>query len=203
MGRCMALRLRIGIACSSLAVLAACVSSFAPPPQPPRAPPVEKPDVSYDWHSLAIAPFGTLFKEMPVGLHEVLLFRDAGQGGDGRENGDCYALDGTPPSFLGHPADEYLLCFDQDRLSRIEASVRLSPDDAGTAFAQACARWRANNPPPSAPATPQALPPVAAEPGGCEGRDGAVAYRAHLHAAEPQSPDVLSISLFSAADPTP
>lgn len=199
----MAPRLRIGLACSSLAALVACVSSSVPPPQPPRVPPVEKPDASDDWHSLVIAPFGTLLKEMPVGLHEVLLFRDVGQGGDGRENGDCYTLDGAPPSFLGRPADEYLLCFDQDRLSRIEASVRLSPDAAGAAFAEACARWRAKNPPPPAPATPQASPPPAAEPGGCEGRDGAVAYRARLRAAEAQSPDVLSISLFSAADSTP
>jgi hypothetical protein len=186
----MALRLRTGIACSSLAALAACVSSSVPP-QPPRVPPAEKPDASYDWHSLAIAPFGTLLKEMPAGVHEVLLFRDAAQGGDGRENGDCYALDGEPPSFLGRRPEEYLLCFDQDRLSRIEASVRLSPEGAGMAFAEACARWRAIAAPP------------AAEPGSCEGRDGAVAFRARLGGAEAQSSDVLSISLFSAADSTP
>jgi hypothetical protein len=191
MSRCTALRLRIGIAC--LAALAACVSSSVPPP-PPRVPPVEKPDVSYDWHTLAIAPFGTLLKEMPVGLHEVLLFRDA-QGGDGRENGDCYALDGEPPSFGGRRPDEYLLCFDHDRLGRIEASVRLSPDAAGTAFAEACARWRAIGAPPAAP--------PAAEGGSCEGHDGSVAFRARLSGAEAQSSDVLSISLFSAADSTP
>ncbi len=191
----MALRLRIGIAGSSLAALAACVTSSVPPPQPPRVPPVEKPDASYDWHSLVIAPFGTLLKEMPAGLHEVLLFRDAAQGGDGRENGDCYALDGEPPAFVGRRPDEYLLCFDHDRLSRIEASVRLSPGGAGTAYAELCAPSRAN---PAAPAAPPA-----AEPGGCEGRDGAVAFRARLSGTETQSPDVLSISLFSAADSTP
>src|SRR5271154_162498 len=149
MSRCMALRLRIGIACSSLAALAACVASPVPPP--PRAAPVEKPDTSYDWHSLVIAPFGTLLKEVPVGLHEVLLFRDSAQGGEGGENGDCYALDGAPPPFVGHRPDEYLLCFDHDRLSRIEASVRLSADGAGTAFAEACARWRANGASQAAP----------------------------------------------------
>lgn len=190
----MALLLRIGIACSSLAALAACVTSSVPP-QPPRVPPAEKPDASYDWHSLAIAPFGTLLKEMPAGLHEVLLFRDAAHGGDGRENGDCYALDGEPPSFVGRRPDEYLLCFDQDRLSRIEASVRLSPEGAGAAFAENCARWRTN------PATPAAPPP--AEPGSCEGRDGAVAFRARLSGTEAESSDVLSISLFSAAASTP
>jgi hypothetical protein len=189
----MALRLRIGIACSSLAALAACVSPSLPPP--PRIPPAEKPHVSYDWHPLLIAPFGTLLKEIPVGLHEVLLFRDATQGGEARENGDCYALDGEPPSFAGHRPDEYLLCFDRDRLSRIEPSVRLSPEGAGTAFAEACAGWRANG-------TPSAAPPPT-EPGGCQGRDGAVAFRALLSGAEASSPDVLSISLISAADSTP
>jgi hypothetical protein len=88
-----------------------------------------------------------------------------------------------------------LLCFDHDRLSRIEASVRLSPEDAGTAFAEACARWRANSAAPAAP--------LAAESGSCEGRDGAVAFRARLNGAETQSPDVLSISLFSVADSAP
>jgi hypothetical protein len=195
MSRCMALRLRIGIACTSLAALAGCVSSSVPPPQSPRVPPVEKPDAFYDWHPLAIAPFGTLLKEMPVGLHEALLFRDSGQGDDGRENGDCYALEGAPPSFLGRPADEYLLCFDHDRLSRIEASARLSPDGGGTAFAEACARWRAIAAPPAAP--------PATEPGSCAGRDGAVAFRASFSGAESGSLDVVSISLFSAADSTP
>lgn len=195
----MALRLRIGIACTSLAALAACVSSSVPPPQPPRVPPVEKPDAFYDWHALAIAPFGTLLKEMPVGLHEVLLFRDPAQGDDGRENGDCFALAGAPPSFLGRPADEYLLCFDQDRLSRIEASVRLSPEGADTAFAEACARWRALAAPPAAPPTA----PPAAEPGRCAGRDGAVAFRASFSGAESGSFDVVSISLSSAVESTP
>ena len=195
----MALHLRIGIACTSMAVLAACVSPSVPPPQPPRVPPVEKPDAFYDWHALVIAPFGTLLKEMPVGLHEVLLFRDAAPGDDGRENGDCHALEGAPPSFLGRPADEYLLCFDHDRLSRIEASVRLSPEGAGTAFAEACTRWHAVA---AAPTAPPAAPPVA-EPGSCAGRDGAVAFRARLSGAEAQSPDVVSISLVSAADSTP
>jgi len=193
----MALRLRIGIACSSLAALAACVSPSLPPP--PRIPPAEKPHVSYDWHPLLIAPFGTLLKEIPVGLHEVLLFQDAAQGGDAREGGDCYALDGEPPSFAGRRPDEYLLCFDHDRLSRIEASVRLSPEGAGAAFAEACARWRANGPPSAA--APGA--PPATEPAGCEGRDGTVAFRARLSGAEAPSSEVLSISLISAADSTP
>ncbi len=198
MSRCVAPRLRIGIACSSLAALAACVSSSLAPP-PPRVPPVDKPDASYDWHSLVIAPFGTLLKEIPVGLHEVWLFRDAAQGGEARESGDCYALDGEPPSFAGRRPDEYLLCFDHDRLNRIEASVRLSPEGAGTAFAQACARWRANGP--ASAAAPGA--PPAAEPAVCEGRDGGVAFRALLSGAEAPSPDVLSIGLISAADSTP
>jgi hypothetical protein len=195
MSRCTALRLRTGVAISSAAALAACVASSLPPPQPPRAPPSDKTDASYDWRSLVIAPFGTRLQEIPIGLHEALLFQDA-HGRDAKEDGDCYAIDGEPPQFVGRRPDEYLLCFDHDRLNRIEAAVRLAPDGAGPVFAAACARWLANS------AAPAATPP-AGEPNGCEGRDGATGFRARLSGEAAQAPDVLSISLFSAADSAP
>ena len=39
---------------------------------------------------------------------------------------ECYAADTPAPRFVGRTPDEYLLCFKQDRLSRIQASVRLA-----------------------------------------------------------------------------
>jgi hypothetical protein len=192
----MALRLRTGIAYSSLAALAACVSPTLPPhptpaapPQPARASPSDAPDASYDWRRLVIVPFGTLLKEIPLSLHEVLLFRDAAHGIDGKEETDCYAIDGTPPQFVGRRPDEYLLCFENDRLTRIEASARLAADSAGTVFAAACAHWLANS------------TPAAADSDSCEGRDGATEFRARLGGEPAQSSPVLSISVFNVADP--
>ena len=37
-------------------------------------------DASYDWHGLLIAPFGSVLKDIPLTLHEVLLFRDEAHG---------------------------------------------------------------------------------------------------------------------------
>ena len=37
-------------------------------------------DASYDWHGLVLAPFGTLLKESPIALHEVLLFHEEPRG---------------------------------------------------------------------------------------------------------------------------
>ncbi len=44
-------------------------------PQPAPAPL----DASYDWHVLLVAPFGSVLKDVPLTLHEVLLFRDEAQ----------------------------------------------------------------------------------------------------------------------------
>ena len=84
-------------------------------------------DASYDWHVLLIAPFGSVLKDVPVTLHEVLLFRDEAETRRRRgDDAECYAPDQRRRrSFVGHTPDEYLLCFKQDRLSRIQASVRL------------------------------------------------------------------------------
>ena len=87
-------------------------------------------------------PFGTLFKDSPLALHEVLLFQDVAQAGGDTANQDCYAIDGAPPPFVGRRPDEYLLCFSHDRLIRVDASVRLPAASAGALFAAACAQWR-------------------------------------------------------------
>ncbi len=54
---------------------------------------------------------------------------------------ECYAADAPAPRFLGRTPDEYLLCFKQDRLSRIQAAVLLPAAEADGVFAAACAAW--------------------------------------------------------------
>ncbi len=188
-----------GIATSLAAILlAGCASTSkvaAPASAPPPPPQAHVPlDASYDWHGLGIAPFGTLLKDIPLTLHEVLLFRDQGRGAAEAEEPECYGIDGAPPRFVGAVPDQYLLCFRHDRLARIEASVRLKADRAAQEFAEACSLWRKN-----------AAVPGPDEAGTCEGHDGAVHFNAHL-AEEPGQTDaaqtvpVLSITLDTTTD---
>jgi hypothetical protein len=163
----------------SAALLAAVVACRAPPPRaapPDRATPPpsarEPADGSYDWHGLLIAPFGSVLKDIPVALHEVLLFRDdahdnvatgnaamgnvaTGNAAAGNAAGnatadaaavdaECFAADAPAPRFVGGIPDEYLLCFKQGRLSRIQASVRVGAARASDMFAAACAGWLKN-----------------------------------------------------------
>ena len=123
MSRCIGPRLSTGFAASSLAALCACAAA----PQAPQA--IVR--TSYDWHGLLLVPFGTLLKDSPLALHEVLLFHDAARLGSGNEDGDCYGIDAPPPQFAGRRPEDYRLCFDHDRLSRIEAFVQLPADGAG------------------------------------------------------------------------
>ncbi len=125
-------------------------------------------DASFDWHPLVAAPFGTLLKDSPIRLHEVLLFHDESLGSAGTESKDCYAVDGTAPTFIGHAPDEYLMCFEHDRLDRIDASARIAVDDAARIFRRACARWLGN------------AQPLTKTDDACEGRDGDIAFSARL-----------------------
>jgi hypothetical protein len=109
----------------------------------------------------------------------VLLFRDDGTADNAAAAVECYAADAPAPRFLGRTPDEYVLCFKQDRLSRIEAAVVLPAAEADGVFAAACAAWGA-----AAPA--------------CEGRDGAIRFRGRL---EQDAESTLSIILDDAADP--
>lgn len=183
-----------------LAYLSACAVEPRPLSQPsqPRAAGAVQPapaavnetaDASYDWHGLILVPFGTRLQESPLVLHEVLLFHDAEQGAGGTEDRECYTIESTPPQFVGRQTSDYLLCFDHDRLNRIEASVRLPPDGAASIFAAACARWLKT----SAPASQTS--------GSCDGRDGATGFSARLGSEPEQSAPTLSISLFNVADP--
>lgn len=206
-----------------LAPVVACHTSSPRVTAPGRAPPppaAQVPaDVSYDWHGLLIAPFGSVLKDIPAALHEVLLFRDQAQhGGASADNAsaadaECYAADAPAPRFVGRAPDEYLLCFRQDRLSRIRASVRLTAAEAPEVFAAACADWLKNAalknaaPAGSGIEAPTAPVPSDAAPIGsaCEGRDGAVRFKGRLEeepdqAGMPHAEAVLSIILDSATN---
>src|SRR5260370_3666738 len=140
----------------SAALLAPVVACHAPSPRitapdrAPSAPAAHVPaDASYDWHDLLIAPFGSVLKDIPVALHEVLLFRDEAHGGAAADtasaaDAECYATDAPAPRFVGRIPDEYVLCFSQDRYSRIQAAVRLTAAEAPEVFAAACADWSKN-----------------------------------------------------------
>jgi hypothetical protein len=164
----------VGIMVAAILVLAGCAA--APPkavPPPPAAPaPL---DHSYDWHVLVSAPLGSVFKDMPFALHEVLLFRDDAKHSDG-DVGECYAIDGTAPSFVSRVPDDYLLCFKHDRLAHIEATVRVPQDQAEQIFADACSLWFKNA------ALPAPVITVANEstPAICSGHDGAAQFSGRL-----------------------
>jgi hypothetical protein len=180
----------IGIALSA-ALLAALAACRAPAPRvtaPERSAPQpaarELGLGAADWHVLLIAPFGSTLKEIPLALHEVLLFRDEARGDDAG-SAECYAADAPGVSLFGRDPDEYLLCFQQDRLARIQARVRLPAPDSAGVFAAACAAWLRN------------APPVDAAPANaCEGRDGAIRFRGRL-----EEETDLSIILDDVADP--
>jgi hypothetical protein len=144
-------------------------------------------NASFDWHPLVVAPFRTLLKDSPIRLHEVLLFQERSHGPAEIESKDCYTVEGTPPTFVGRPPDEYLLCFEHDRLDRIDASVRFAADDAARDFGRACALWLEN------------AQPLAKSDETCEGRDGDIAFSARLMTAPGESTAELRITLSDAA----
>jgi hypothetical protein len=214
-------RIHVSAVALLAALLATLVACHTPLPRvrvPDRAPAPpnthEPDDGSYDWHGLLIAPFGSVLKDIPVALHEVLLFRDEAHSTATADDAatveaECYAADAPAPRFIGRSPDEYMLCFKHDRLSRIQASVRLTTAQASDVFAAACADWLKN----AAPATTSAGAPnadaqSAAAPIGaaCEGRDGAIHFSGRLEeepgqAGMPQTETALSLTLDSPSDP--
>jgi hypothetical protein len=186
----------IGIALSAalLAALAACrapAPRVTPPEPSAPAPAARELGPGNDWHGLLIAPFGSTLKEIPLALHEVLLFHDGAAADAAAGATECYAADAPAVRFFGRDPDEYLLCFEQDRLARIQARVRLATADSAGVFAAACAAWLRN-------AAPVDTAPVDTAQGAtaCEGRDGAIRFRGRL-----EEETDLSITLDDVADP--
>src|SRR5580700_7167159 len=168
---------RTAAALAIVLVLAACAASAPKPAAPPPATPPPA-DATYDWHVLLVAPFGSVLKDIPLTLHEVLLFRDQARGTGAGDDAECYAPDGPAPRFIGSSPDEYLLCFKHDRLARVQASVHLSDPQPAGVFAAACEDWLRH----ATPAPPDAAAPSAGATGSgsCEGSDGAVHFNAHF-----------------------
>jgi len=203
----------IALSAALLATLAACGTPARRDTAPDRTPPPNTPepeDASYDWHGLLIAPFGSVLKNIPLTLHEVLLFRDEAHGAAAADDAECYAAATPAPRFIGRTPDEYLLCFKEDRLSSIQASVRLTTEQAPQIYAAACARWSRNAA--SAKAARAGTPsagasdPEAQSAGDCQGRDGTIHYRGRLGEAAsrteiPQTETTFSITLDSAPSP--
>ena len=134
-------------------------------------------------------PVRHAFKDVPGPLTEVLVFHQPGARRTS-EDADCFRPSAAV-SFLGRTPTDHLVCFDHDRLQRIEASIVLPAPDAPALFAAACADWRGGN---SA---------AAPEPDACEGRRGDIAFSAH-RAEGPDGADVtLSITLTAIAVKAP
>jgi hypothetical protein len=162
-------------------MLCACAAS-QPKPAAPTAPAPITLDASYDWHVLVVAPFGSVLKDVPMTLHEVLLFRDEAQRAAPADELECYAVDGARPRFVARSPSEYLLCFKHDRLSRIEATVRLPADEAARIFADACGLWMKN----AQPTTEE-----------CAGSEGGTTFAGHFEDEADQSAQ-LTIQLDAA-----
>jgi hypothetical protein len=165
-------------------VLAACAAPAPKPAAPLNVAPAP-PDASYDWHVLLVAPFGSVLKDVPLTLHEVLLFRDEARTAAPADELECYAVDGAAPLFIARSPTEYLLCFKHDRLSRIEATVRLAPDEAARIFADACGLWMKN-----AQATEE-----------CAGFEGGITFAGHFE-NEPDESAQLTIQLDAPDSPS-
>jgi hypothetical protein len=175
-------------------MLAACAASkpqIAPRPPPPP-PPL---DASYDWHVLLIAPFGSVLKDIPLTVHEVLVFRDEAHGASAADDPECYAVSGAAPRFMMRSPSSYLLCFNHGRLSRIEATVRLPENDAAQIVADACALWTKSTQAPNPAASAGAERSE-----GCEGADGGIAFAAHTE-REPNEEDAQLTIQLDASDP--
>jgi hypothetical protein len=161
------------------ALLTGCAASTPKPAV--VSPPVKVPlDTSYDWHVLLAAPFGSVLKDIPLTLHEVLLFHEA-ESGSPADEAECFAVDETPPRFVESLPDQYTLCFTHDRLSRIEAMVRLPLDRSAQMFADACGLWMKQA---HAPSTNL-----------CKGSDAAAVFSGRLEDDPEHSDALLTIEL--------
>jgi hypothetical protein len=172
------------VAVSGAAWLEGCAGSApARGAAPTAALPAAPAAVSHDVSPLVPAPFGTAFKDVPVALTEVLVFHQP----DARrtsEDADCFRPN-VVVSFLGRAPTEHLLCFDHDRLSRIEAAVVLPAAEAPALFAAACADWQRGN------------PPAALGPDACEGRQGDIALSARRTDGPDSAAATVSITLVA------
>jgi hypothetical protein len=145
------------------------------------------PLVSHDFSGLLLAPFGTPFKDVSVPLTEVLVFHQA-DGGQAREDGDCFRPN-VVVSFLGRAPTDHLLCFDHDRLEKIEAAVAVPAAEAPALFAAACADWQ------------RGAAATALEADACEGQRQDIAFSARRSEGPDPDAATVSITLVSVSPP--
>jgi hypothetical protein len=145
---------------------------------------------------LLLVPFGSLLKEIPFTLHEVLLFRDAAQPAQ-TDDAECYGMEQTAPRFMARTPSQYMLCFKHDRLARVQATVNLPPGEAAQIFSDACGLWQRN----AAAGVPGAGQPAAGQPGACDGRDGGITYSGRLDQDDTQADAPLTLTLDSVVQP--
>lgn len=142
-----------------------------------------------DWRALMLVPFGTLLRDVPYRLDEVVMFHDSAGAAAEREDHECYTLRGAaPPRLFGQPVEQYSLCFSADRLNRIEASVSLPAESAPAQFAAVCAQWQRTG------------TPGASSSDHCENREGATELDARLMVSAASPQPAVSITLI---DQTP
>jgi len=187
--------------------LAACVSTPKNPQPPPvvAAPSPPPLEASYDWHGLLLVPFGSVLKEIPFTLHEVLLFRDASRAA-AADDPECYAMEQSAPRFVARIPSEYMLCFKHDRLSRVQATVNLPQSEAAQIFSDACSLWHRNEGAAQAAADQPAADVPGADQGAdqagaCDGRDGAIGYTGRLDQEADQAEAPLTVTLDAAVQP--
>jgi len=169
------------------ALLAACASPKPGEKVPARGATAAATAPTDDWHALLILPFGTLLRDVPYRLDEVVVFHDSA--GAGREDHECYTLRGAaPPRLFEQPVEQYSLCFSADRLNRIEASVSLPAESAPAQFAAVCAQWQRTGIPGTRSSDR------------CENRDGATELDARLMVSAASTQPAVSITLI---DQTP
>jgi hypothetical protein len=167
---------------------------------------------------LLLVPFGSVLKEIPFTLHEVLLFRDAAHPAP-TDEAECYAMEQAAPRFVARTPSEYMLCFKHDRLARVQTTVNLPQSEAAQIFSDACGLWQRN----AGAGQPGAGQPGAAHagavqtaagapsasqleaapvaPGACVGRDGAIGYAGRLDQEETQGETPLTVTLDVAVEP--
>jgi hypothetical protein len=173
---------RRAVPAAALLLMVGCAAQKPRIETPPPAPPPL--DASYDWHVLLTAPFGSVLKDIPLALHEVLVFRDTETAASSADDAECYAANGLGPRFIARTPSEYLLCFKHERLSRVEATVRLPNDEADRILADACGLWTKST--------------LAAGAEGCEGADGGVIFSAHLEKVPGEADSPLTVQLDAA-----
>lgn len=181
--RCVPLAALIGLASAT-----ACTSG---PPRAPAAAPATAADAAVpDWRQIPLAPLGTELAGLYSGLHEILYFQDAHQAADPPEPGeravtsDCYRSNGPLPQVLNHVSADYVLCFQHDRLARVEAVLNLPADTASVLAQRLCDAW-----------LPGSLANTRSE-DACSGRSSDAAFRVRLKTAT-ASGAALSIVVYT------